>query len=276
MIFMAFSRHLFRRISAETAAEYGHLHKDISLLVCQEMPGMLKDRPHASVALGHVSHRSRKEVEVLLDRIDVQHLPPADVQVLGYTRWPASMLKPGGEQTRARCPKGHAHLGQEVEIRRREHGLSVKVDGEVGALDELAAALNQAVKIKRGLRQRVLLPEHLLLAFLDINPLSPGHTLVIPREPAETLDQLSDEASAAIGRVLPRICRAVQSVTGTTAYNVLQNNGTAAHQVVMHVHFHIIPKPEGGGGLGMTWDAAELDHADAAELAQDIAGRLGD
>ena len=48
-----------------------------------------------------------------------------------------------------------------------------------------------------------------VLAFLDINPLTRGHTLVIPKEPAETLDTLSDESAAALGRVLPRICRAV-------------------------------------------------------------------
>src|SRR5688572_5167043 len=78
-----------------------------------------------------------------------------------------------------------------------------------------------------------------VLAFLDINPLSRGHTLVIPKEPAATLDALSDEASAAIGRVLPRICRAVKKVSGCEQYNVLQNNGELAHQAVFHVHFHV-------------------------------------
>src|SRR5215471_16972952 len=81
-----------------------------------------------------------------------------------------------------------------------------------------------------------------VLAFLDINPLSTGHTLVIPKESAETLDQLSDESAAALGRVLPRICRAVIQTTGASAFNVLQNNGATAHQAVLHVHFHIIPK----------------------------------
>src|SRR5262245_55759517 len=82
--------------------------------------------------------------------------------------------------------------------------------------------------------------EH-VLAFLDIGPLSQGHTLVIPKEEKATLDQLSDESAAALGRILPRLCRAVLRATGATAYNVLQNNGAAAHQAVMHVHFHIIP-----------------------------------
>ena len=84
-----------------------------------------------------------------------------------------------------------------------------------------------------------------VLAFLDINPLSTGHTLVIPKEPAETIDQLSDESAAALGRVLPRICRAVIAVTGVKQYNVLENNGTAAHQAIAHVHFHIIPRRAG-------------------------------
>jgi histidine triad (HIT) family protein len=113
-----------------------------------------------------------------------------------------------------------------------------------------------------------------VLAFLDINPISRGHVLVIPKEPAETLDQLSDEASAAIGRVLPRLCRAVMRASGTSAYNVLQNNGPAAHQAVFHVHFHIIPKPSDGGGLGLGWAPGKLEPAAGAELARQIAAAL--
>lgn len=111
-----------------------------------------------------------------------------------------------------------------------------------------------------------------VLAFLDINPISRGHTLVIPREPAATLDQLSDDASAAIGRALPRIARAVLAATGASAFNVLQNNGARAHQAVFHVHFHIIPMYDDGTGLGIGWKAAQL--VDGAALAAAIAARL--
>jgi histidine triad (HIT) family protein len=114
-----------------------------------------------------------------------------------------------------------------------------------------------------------------VLAFLDINPLSDGHTLVIPKEPAVTLDQMSEEAAAAIGRVLPRLARAVMQATGTDEYNVLQNNGPRAHQAVMHVHFHIIPKEKDGPGLGVGWKPRDLDEARAAELAARIAGAVG-
>lgn len=113
-----------------------------------------------------------------------------------------------------------------------------------------------------------------VLAFLDINPLSPGHTLVIPKEPAATLDQLSDESAAALGRVLPRICRAVIAVTGVREYNVLENNGAAAHQAVHHVHFHIIPKPSAEQGLGLRWRVVDFDHAAGAELAVKLRAAL--
>lgn len=111
-----------------------------------------------------------------------------------------------------------------------------------------------------------------VFAFLDVNPISRGHTLVIPREPAETLDKLSDESAAAIGRVLPRIARAVCAATGATAYNVLQNNGPMAHQAVFHVHFHVIPKHADGSGLGVGWKASKLEGGE--ELAKAIAGKL--
>ncbi len=111
-----------------------------------------------------------------------------------------------------------------------------------------------------------------VLAFLDLYPLSRGHTLVIPKEPAATLDQLSDDSAAAIGRVLPRLCRAVIKATGTGNVNILQNNGAAAHQAVFHVHFHIIPKEDNGAGLGLDWRAKTLDNG--GELAAAIAACL--
>jgi len=114
-----------------------------------------------------------------------------------------------------------------------------------------------------------------VFAFLDINPLSTGHTLVIPKEPARTLDALSDESAAALGRVLPRICRAVIAVTGVKEYNVLENNGAGAHQAVDHVHFHIIPKPSDDKGLSLGWPAAALDQEAGAELATKLRGALG-
>ena len=115
--------------------------------------------------------------------------------------------------------------------------------------------------------------EH-VLAFLDLAPLSRGHTLSIPKEEAATLDALSPAAGAALGEALVIVSRAVAKATGASDYNVLQNNGANAHQAVFHVHFHIIPKTE-NGGLGVDWNTGELsgakETAEAISLAIETA-----
>lgn len=113
-----------------------------------------------------------------------------------------------------------------------------------------------------------------VLAFLDVFPLSPGHTLVIPKEAVATLDALSDDAAAAVGRALPRICRAVKAATGCAGFNILQNNGATAHQAVFHVHFHVIPKYEDGKGLGIIWGAGKLDTTAGAAMAATLRGMM--
>ena len=111
---------------------------------------------------------------------------------------------------------------------------------------------------------RVFEDEH-VLAFLDIMPLAPGHTLLIPKERVAKLHELSEESAAAIGRALPRVARAVLAASGAEDYNLLQNNGAAAHQAVFHVHFHIIPKLA-EKGLEIGWKAGSLSEEQAHEL----------
>lgn len=122
-----------------------------------------------------------------------------------------------------------------------------------------------------------------VIAILDIAPLSEGHALVIPKEPAETIDQLSDEFSAAVGKVLPRIVRALKKITGADAVNILQNNGADAGQAVPHVHFHVIPRFKGRGnpvqgkpdkdngpGLSFDWNPGTLTQEEAHEIGKHI------
>lgn len=116
---------------------------------------------------------------------------------------------------------------------------------------------------------RVYEDEH-VIAFLDIAPVSRGHVLVVPKEERERLHELSPESAAALGRALQRVAAAVVRATGAADYNVLQNNGAAAHQAVMHVHFHVIPKHADGTGLGVGWRAGTLDQANAPALAAQI------
>ena len=95
-----------------------------------------------------------------------------------------------------------------------------------------------------------------VLAFLDIAPLSRGHTLVIPKEPAATVDQLSDEAAAAIGRVLPRISRAVLKATGATANSIATNGMAPSASAIGHnaqstprIRSIELPSPEKARGI---------------------------
>jgi histidine triad (HIT) family protein len=113
--------------------------------------------------------------------------------------------------------------------------------------------------------------DDLVFAFLDVAPLSHGHTLLIPKEAVAHLHELSEASGAALGRALVKISSAVVKATGAKAYNVLQNNGKEAHQAVDHVHFHIIPKYS-NNGLSLNWVPGELDGGE--DLAIKISKQL--
>lgn len=82
-------------------------------------------------------------------------------------------------------------------------------------------------------------------AILDLGPAAAGHTLVIPKKHSDNLLCVdSDTAAKALG-VVAKVANAVQEAMGCDGINVVQNNGEAAGQTVMHLHFHIIPRYKG-------------------------------
>merc|ERR1719221_1679415 len=149
-------------------------------------------------------------------------------------------------------------------------------------VNRLSSQLNPAPKMA-GIFEKIvagdipsfkIYEDELVYSFMDINPCSKGHVLVIPKVCYEFLHEVPEETSAAIGRVLPRIAKAVMEATGTKEYNILQNNGPTAHQAVPHVHFHIIPKDSADDGLGVGWPAQSLDKEAAKELQEAIVAQL--
>ena len=104
------------------------------------------------------------------------------------------------------------------------------------------------------------------IAFLDIGPLAAGHVLLIPRTHARTLDELSASDAGAMLANLPALVRAVRSATHCEGVNVLQNNGLVAHQVVPHVHFHIIPR-NAGDAFDFNWPAGKYAPGKTEEMA---------
>jgi histidine triad (HIT) family protein len=89
--------------------------------------------------------------------------------------------------------------------------------------------------------------DDVVVAFLDIGPISDGHTLVMPRQHFEKVHSCPPELLGQIWTRLGRIAGAVASAIGADGYNVLCNNGRAAGQVVDHLHFHIVPRKTGDG-----------------------------
>jgi histidine triad (HIT) family protein len=83
------------------------------------------------------------------------------------------------------------------------------------------------------------------LAFMDVMPQAEGHTLVIPREPAQDLFDLSPQGAAALMATTQKVARAVKTGLGAPGVMLAQLNGAAAGQSVFHVHFHIIPRSAG-------------------------------
>ncbi|KAI8988248.1 HIT-like domain-containing protein [Mycotypha africana] len=97
-------------------------------------------------------------------------------------------------------------------------------------------------------------------AFLDINPLSEGHALIIPKYHAEYFHQVPDDVLADMLPLAKKVALAI-GLEGNQ-YNLLQNNGRMAHQEVFHVHFHIIPKPDTEKGLKIGWPQMKVSKED--------------
>ncbi|EKM54641.1 uncharacterized protein PHACADRAFT_258632 [Phanerochaete carnosa HHB-10118-sp] len=111
------------------------------------------------------------------------------------------------------------------------------------------------------------------LAFLDIGPISEGHTQVIPKCHARTVLDMPDEYLADIGPILKKVATAA----GVDQFNILQNNGKLAFQHVDHVHFHVIPKRSTEEGLLLSedvWRRVEPQREELVATQKKMQGRL--
>ncbi len=86
--------------------------------------------------------------------------------------------------------------------------------------------------------------DDLVLAYLDINPFTKGHTLVIPKGHSANLLETPDETLAAVIVRVKKVAAHIKEALSCDGFNILQNNGEAAGQTVHHLHFHIVPRYE--------------------------------
>lgn len=110
------------------------------------------------------------------------------------------------------------------------------------------------------------------LAFLDINPRNPGHTLVIPKKHYATILDMPEEEAKELFSVVRKIARAAQLGVNADGVSIAQSNGQAAGQVIPHVHFHVIPRflNEGPVGLESILPGKRLDEAAMKRITEDI------
>jgi histidine triad (HIT) family protein len=111
------------------------------------------------------------------------------------------------------------------------------------------------------------------LAFLDINPINPGHTLVIPKGHAPNLIASDDADLGAVMASVRRVAAAIERALKPYGINLLQANGPGANQSVFHFHMHIIPRVK-DDNIMMNWQPKPGDKAALAAMAEKIRAAL--
>lgn len=110
-----------------------------------------------------------------------------------------------------------------------------------------------------------------VVAFLDISQVTPGHTLVVPKQHFRNLLEMDAGSASQLFARVPDIARKVMKATGAKGMNILNNNEEIAGQTVFHTHVHLAPRYDETDGLQISFEAHEPDFPALAQLAEKIA-----
>lgn len=116
-----------------------------------------------------------------------------------------------------------------------------------------------------------------VIAFLDVNPLAPGHTLIVPTTHHDRLQDCTKATTTALWSAVHELIPAVEAAVDADATTVGVNNGPAAGQEVPHVHVHLVPRFDGDGGgpiHAVAGTAPTLDDEELGTISDDIAANL--
>lgn len=115
-------------------------------------------------------------------------------------------------------------------------------------------------------------------SFLDIQPVTEGHALIIPKYHGGKLHDIPDEYLTDVLPIAKKLAKALgvdqEGIDGSVGYNLLQNNGRIAHQEVDHVHFHFIPKRDDQSGLIVGWPAQETNFEKLGKFHKELLAKL--
>ncbi len=106
-------------------------------------------------------------------------------------------------------------------------------------------------------------------AFLDINPASKGHSLVVPKKHFENFEDVSEQVLKELILSVQRTAKAVKKAVGCSGFNIFVSNGKSAGQVIFHLHFHIVPRFE-NDSVGLNWNTVSFAEKELEQLALKI------
>src|SRR5947207_2207462 len=118
-----------------------------------------------------------------------------------------------------------------------------------------------------------LLEDEHTIAFMDINPVNPGHALAVAKGHWPTVDVIPPDVLAAVAKTAQRIARAVMAELKPVGVNLLQANGVGAGQSVPHLHIHIMPR-RAGDGLVLNWEQKPGEKAKIEAIYKRLKARL--
>ncbi|MCI8607591.1 MAG: HIT family protein [Hungatella sp.] len=108
---------------------------------------------------------------------------------------------------------------------------------------------------------------------LDANPASKGHALILPKHHYQDLCELDEAVGEKVLKVAAKIGKAMKEGLGCAGFNLVQNNGEAAGQTVMHFHMHVIPRYEGGSKM-VTWESGKVSAEETERIVEAVTPRL--
>jgi len=123
--------------------------------------------------------------------------------------------------------------------------------------------------IKGEIPSKKLLETDSVIAILDIGPMSPGHSLVIPKKHCETFLELPENLYENTLKSVKTLAAAILSATNADGFNLFQNNGRCAGQAVNHVHFHIVPRKE-RDSVSFAWKPGSYKEGEMDQIAEKI------
>lgn len=112
--------------------------------------------------------------------------------------------------------------------------------------------------------------DEVCVAILDINPAAPGHTLILPKKHYQDLFEMDEETAGKLLMVAQEIGKRQMERLGAQGVNLVQNNGAAAGQTVLHFHLHVIPRFENDGSM-VLWNPTEPSMDDLKAICEKLA-----